>query len=550
MLAGCAGVLGFDEFVVGPGTMDGGDDAAPSGGDADVYVSVEGSDEGDGSRQHPVRSVARGVQLARAGLFEKKGVQRVAVCAGEYVEKTLEIVGGIHVLGGYDCASWARSATEQSLVLSIPPSTRLMSDAPGPAFVRLRADQLGAPRLDGLSIAATQAFATIDVVGESALVDLFVDNTAPPADVEPRQVVAANQANVTIERSHFAMSQRESTSKGVGIGVSASESTLTLRDNVVEIASTAGACQGLVASASTVVAERNQLDMFECTAVTISGKELSAAIGLVMIDSTLTSRRNMIRMDRPRRFEAGRAGAVGMTIVRGGLDSDGDRIIGPVLLGEQATSLTFVGYYASAPVKIVNASIVLDSRAYDLESGSVGIDLADGSDESTIAHDSMYISAPAPTDQVRSYMLRIAGSVQGGALKVDSNLAISDNPDAVFIRVGSCAEGAIGKLANNFHGGFAAPVLVQDGGACTLDELVDGGAAANAVLPCNAGECRELFEGTEPLSVATKGLRPAPAAACAQLQVPSSPDVRVDGTGNARSDGGTTTAGAFEVGCN
>ncbi len=548
VLAGCAGVLGFDEFIVGPGTTDAGDDAAPSG-EADLYVSVEGNDESDGSRQRPVRSIARALQLARVALAERKTVQRIAVCSGDYVERSLEVVGGIHVRGGYDCASWARAATEQSLALRIPPSTKLVSGAPDVTFVRLRADDLGAPRLDGLSIETTQAHSAIDVVGEATLVDVFVSNTTSPQDEEPHQVLAANKANVTIERAYLAIAQGGATGNAISIGVGASESTLVLRDNVFDLSSTAGSCQGIVATTSTVVAERNRLDLVDCRGTIVSSQELSAAVGVVVVDSKLESRRNTIRIDRPRRFEAGRTGAVGLTVLSGELESDGDRMIGPVLLGSQATAVRFVGVYVTARAKIVNASIFVDSRHYVLDNGSAGVHLAEGAGESAIAHNSMYFSAPVPGDRVRSYGILIDESIKSPSITIESNVAMTDNPDAMLLRVGSCAQSGIGKLANNYHGGFAAPVYVSDAGGCTLDDLVDGGAAANTALPCDAGSCGAVFESTEVVSVVANGLRPVPAAACAQLRVPSSPGVLVDGTGKPRTDGGSTTAGAFEVGC-
>lgn len=63
-----------------------------------VFVTVEGSDDGDGSRAHPFHTLAKGIAAG------KELGKRVYVCSGTF-EEAVAIEDGVPMVGGLDCAS-------------------------------------------------------------------------------------------------------------------------------------------------------------------------------------------------------------------------------------------------------------------------------------------------------------------------------------------------------------------------------------------------------------------------------------------------------------
>jgi hypothetical protein len=81
--------------------------------DAAVFVAPSGSDDASGSRDAPVKTLTKAVELATGS------DKAVYVCLGTYVE-TLALTAGVAIHGGYDCENgWART---QQLPLVAPES--------------------------------------------------------------------------------------------------------------------------------------------------------------------------------------------------------------------------------------------------------------------------------------------------------------------------------------------------------------------------------------------------------------------------------------------
>lgn len=102
-----------------------------------VFVSAAGTAEGDGSRQRPVSTLARGIELA------KPQAKRVYVCNGTYAE-ALVVTNTVSVIGGFDCAdatTWKK--TDERAVVRSPSSPAVRA-----------ADIAQATRLEGLEIVA------------------------------------------------------------------------------------------------------------------------------------------------------------------------------------------------------------------------------------------------------------------------------------------------------------------------------------------------------------------------------------------------------------
>ena len=83
--------------------------------EGDIYVSVSGSDESDGSREHPFATIERAVKAVRAMKAGKSGVT-VCVHAGEY------LTGGLVLTqedsGSADCPITYRAYGDGKVVLN------------------------------------------------------------------------------------------------------------------------------------------------------------------------------------------------------------------------------------------------------------------------------------------------------------------------------------------------------------------------------------------------------------------------------------------------
>lgn len=75
-----------------------------------IFVSPLGRVGGLGTREDPVSTLQAGITLASA---QNKDVY---IAAGNYVSTTITLANGVSIYGGFNAASWARSATEQTTI--------------------------------------------------------------------------------------------------------------------------------------------------------------------------------------------------------------------------------------------------------------------------------------------------------------------------------------------------------------------------------------------------------------------------------------------------
>lgn len=568
--AGCASVLGFDEFLPGQAiaNVDGGPDAtndatdeppAPLGeaADADLYVSPTGDDANSGSREHPVQSVNKALLLAAAGGPNQTFPLRIAACKGEYHEIGFTVTGGIELRGGYDCTSWYRAASNDAVVgtTTKSPSTLVNAQPEKDQFIALEHDATGTPRLDGWTIKVDEVTAAVRTAGDAMLAELTIENRTKPSDSSTVLsqtfgiAVGTETGTATIEHCSVIVDQsngrRSGTaaadaSVGVAIGIAG---TSRVRRNSLTATTITGPCEGIVLSgAKDVQLVENAIALVNCTG---TGPGI-ASIGISATSSDITSARNSIVFNGPAQADiANSATAVGVYLLTGGsFDSDGDRVIAPAaLLPDQR--LLFNGFLDSAGVltRVVNASIVFNASNTITLDESAGIRLLAPS-SALLAHNSMYFSG-ADGNGGAMYGISLADSVTG-ALKIDSNLVVTDDHRPAFVRA-SCQASAIAELVHNRHAGFVPSVV---GTGCpanaTLDDLQSADAGDNVLFTC-PGTCSNLF-ATSGLAATETGLRLTDAG-CTGLQVPSNVAVPVDGRNVARGTG-TTTAGAFEAPCN
>lgn len=72
---------------------------------AAVFVASSGRAEGAGTREDPVSSIARGIEIASGA-----GHTQVLIASGEYAE-TIDLLVGVSIYGGYDATDWSRADT-------------------------------------------------------------------------------------------------------------------------------------------------------------------------------------------------------------------------------------------------------------------------------------------------------------------------------------------------------------------------------------------------------------------------------------------------------
>ncbi|AKU95986.1 hypothetical protein AKJ09_02650 [Labilithrix luteola] len=566
--AGCASVLGFDEFLPGQAPADSDasadtgatNDGPPVGlgesADADLYVNPQGDDANDGKREHPVRSVNKALLLAAASGPNQKFPLRIAACAGTYSETGFTLTGGIELRGGYDCTSWYRPVSKDDVVGTTYKSPSELSNAKPESdqFISLQPDDSGAPRLDGWTITVDEASAAVRTAGDAVLTELTIANRTKPSDSSSVRsqtfgiAVGPESGTATIEHCSVTVNQSngrrtgtapDDVSVGVGIGIAGSS---RVRRNSLTTSSVIGSCEGIVlGGAKDVQLVENAIAVVSCTG-TAPG---IAAIGISATSSDVTSVRNSIVITAPAQTDiANSAAAVGVYLVSGGtFDSDGDRVIAPAVVVPNQR-LLFNGFLDSAGVltRVVNASIVFNASKTITLDDSAGIRLLAPSN-ALLAHNSMYFSG-ADADGGSIYGISLSNSVTG-AIKIDSNLVVTEDHRPAFIRA-SCQVSAVAELLHNRHAGFD-PSLVGTGcpSKATLEDLQSGDAGDNVLFTC-PGECSKLFANSG-LDTTETGLRLTDAG-CSGFQVPSNDAVPVDGRGIARSKG-TTTAGAFEAPC-
>ena len=89
------------------------DDDSTVGPTADAciaYVSPDGSDNGDGSRESPCATLSHAVNAA-----VPQGLEEIRLAVGVY-EGDLDPVGGIDIVGGFDAGTWEVSADDSTVI--------------------------------------------------------------------------------------------------------------------------------------------------------------------------------------------------------------------------------------------------------------------------------------------------------------------------------------------------------------------------------------------------------------------------------------------------
>ena len=218
-----------------------------------VFVSPTGSDGASGTKSAPVKSVAKGVEVAAT-----RGLPRVYVCEGTY-DANVELKSAVSVYGGLSCA-WAYTGAKPKL-------------AP-PKGVALKVTKVtGAVVLEDLEVVGS---ADPSVPGDSA-VAVFVSEST---DVTLRNVAAkagdASDGAPGLGSSNYASAAKD----GTGATQGATAVSCTCADNS---SSTGGKGGGLGAggdpgSASPAVGDINSgLGGATCTAGTVGANGPSGA---------------------------------------------------------------------------------------------------------------------------------------------------------------------------------------------------------------------------------------------------------------------------------
>jgi hypothetical protein len=566
-LAGCADLLGFEDFAAGPPKAADGDAGGSDGGsgiEADWYVSALGDDANSGSLEHPLRTIKQAVFRASTALGEQaRAPQRIAVCAGDYPESALSIQGAIDLRGGYDCRTWTRLPDDpDNLGPSNPSGSKLTNTELGESFVTLASTASGSPHLDGFQIEGKGVAGVVVVLGgDAVLTELAIRNStkpAPGAAADPTTVglvladtrARVERCSVTVDQDHGDWGVSNGSALGVFInrGAPAIRTTLVRADHVL------GTCQGVSVFESTgSELSGNLIQLTNC----IRTGTAAAAIGIASINASSKSSRNGIMIEAPGALDPQRPTAVaGFNIVGdlGTFESDGDRIVAPLGLHTRwpAASLIFQGFQGGKPIgRIVNASIRIDSTHYPFDDSAAFALLEQGT--ALIAHNSIYYTGSSSpngsTIPLRAFYLDEAAAVDASAFTFAGNLVVSDSPGTGFIRA-RCGAGAIEQLAQNRYAGLDSVVTGSGCATGALDDLwPDAAGSGNLEIHCPSPNCAALFVESGS-AVARDGLRLSPTTACdGGLRVAPTPGVTTDGSGAPRGDAGTM-AGAFGVPCN
>ncbi|HZW09585.1 MAG TPA: DUF1565 domain-containing protein, partial [Phycisphaerales bacterium] len=121
-----------------------------------VYVAPSGHDAATGTANDPVKTIARGLELAAPMAVP------VYVAGGTYVE-TVELISNVDILGGFDRASgWARD----------PDLYQTVIQGTGGSAPAMYADFIADVTVDGVTVTNSDA----TVPGESSLAVLVIDS--------------------------------------------------------------------------------------------------------------------------------------------------------------------------------------------------------------------------------------------------------------------------------------------------------------------------------------------------------------------------------------
>jgi hypothetical protein len=150
-------------------------DGAPDGSELTeelgVFVAEHGTDDGDGSRTRPLRSIQKGIDMAKAA------GKRVYVCAGEYRE-ALVLADGLPLVGDLACSdsTWTTGDARARIVAPTSPA--------------VRANAIATPtRLEGFEITAPDATAP----GTSSIA--LLANDSPGLTIARSRLVAGRGAD-------------------------------------------------------------------------------------------------------------------------------------------------------------------------------------------------------------------------------------------------------------------------------------------------------------------------------------------------------------------
>ncbi|WP_434046251.1 MULTISPECIES: hypothetical protein [Sorangium] len=155
-----------------------------------MFVSTTGSDDGAGTPDAPVKTLAQAIQLAAQK--EDETARRVYACA-ERFEEVVTVTAGVTIHGGLDCkANWRWDGEKKTILTTSPGVVPLTMRAVGDT-VRLEDVHIFAPEIDS-SDAGKSAIAAIADRCKVALVRCTVEagdaapgvsGAPPPAQREP-----------------------------------------------------------------------------------------------------------------------------------------------------------------------------------------------------------------------------------------------------------------------------------------------------------------------------------------------------------------------------
>lgn len=565
VVVGCAQIFGFDDLTDGaPDASQPTDarptpseDAATDGGSeadggtekaiADFYVSPLGDDLADGSIQHPLRSLRTAVDRATVALGGGAR-QRLAVCVGDYPEQPITVRGGIEIHGGYDCFSWERRAlTDSQVGVSFESGSRVSDLAEAQALIELYDDPSGVPSLDGLNVEVSYSFVGIGIGGRGSVKDTtLTSNTWPTTKSYVTSGIGATGGDGVIE--HCTVRVRHPGPIGVpaaGLGIVTAKGPHTIRRNDVSVENVTGTGVGFVSgNEGGVDLIENRFYLSDGIA---SGEDAITSTGIsVTTGGYVRSTRNSVRIESP-------ANATSYTQVVGfiasaqsRLVSDGDRVVGPAVLGAGRfnDTLRFFGFLADGSLeRVVNSSIYLSlTFGFRIEL-SAGIRLIAPSSAS-ILHNTMYFSAGAAVaseSPIHALSLANAALAPPSNVRFDRNLVVLAEPSMSVVRA-ECGSVQFAGIEYNRHTAVAAPGTGRfcDGGVALAALWPEAGSSDNVELACDGG-CGGLLD-LDAEHVEYVGLR-LTETACndVSLKVPATVDVTSDageGDGGDAGDGG------------
>ena len=153
-------------------------------GDAEraIFVAPQGLDGSAGTRSAPVRTIAKGVELAASKGFD------VYVCNATYPENVELLADAVSVYGGYDCASEWRRVADRAIVEPASGAPLTVQGVTSPIVIErlaLRAATTSVPGTSSIAAVVLQAqsvrFSRVEFVAGDAGPGAPGAQVAPPA---------------------------------------------------------------------------------------------------------------------------------------------------------------------------------------------------------------------------------------------------------------------------------------------------------------------------------------------------------------------------------